>query len=1084
MTRKKPSRILLPRNVARQAQARQVAATKLIAKKQLEQAAKKTKTLGPRSVAASPRSVVSPGSRTSVATSPASNTTTNDEDYETNTGTPRSSHSSRSTPRSSSSSSRSTPRSIHSSPRTVYYTPSSRTPLSPIPESNVPLDIVNTFHLVLDGKKYDARTLAKSFKNAARSRAKTKNPKIIWENFGRVPHTSRRLTRQEGQAILEMTGRTSDGNTIRVVRKRLGELKPKYTMSKPAKNKFDTAETSANIKNMICQGKPFDLSNPPPCFVDDLKKTVDEEFVRKKAIANAGDTVCGKPALSPHQRVVFDIARSLFYNGMEKMSGHRGLICYHSVGSGKTALALCILIAAMTSGKQYKVVIVTTPSNKQNNSIPEYASNLYTFFPQYLKLFGLTPPRDSADVKGWSKRDDVVKAIEKHLHIESFTATTWRSGGFKPNTVLIMDESQNLIVQNGKLQQYTEQAKEFRTELLKAQTMKNTYVFALSATPSAGSIGGFVTTANIVRPLGRPLFTENDPPSAYKGIVSYVELREDRSMFGQLGTWTGSKIVPLQGPFHSRVQNQYFEMGNKYYMAFLKKLSDESNTVFDPQKPDDFFKILTKRASILTATECTPYIKIQEAIQAKRGVTVGNSKFLLSNKLMAALKNITTMPGKQFIFAANDAIAKAIEGGLQQIYGYKRVTIKEIDAEIKGDLKDDWVPKLIKAGAKDPKRYMAYGTGVRYSPNETLEPKHIWGMKQLMSHDANLHGEYCKIMVATGNNYEGLDIKAWRGVHIVQQLVTKDRDEQALGRALRACGHSKLPPSERTAVIIRYFSTPPKNFDPEAAAAGLKGKAADTDFVQDAIQELKEMSKGSMSPNVMVFSDAVARQEKLSQFERCIRQQAIDCPFLRSGLEYDHPCGGECKVSSSTPRPSLPTLQDIKAAGILGGKMKKPVTSKRSPSSSKRSPSSSKRSPSSRRSPKQTTWTTLFGGAAPRKRSPTTKIPARYLQPTPLFTSPLVTKQSPVVTRQSPVITRQSPVITRQSPSSSRSSVSWSPSMTMSSLRQTPASWTKSSPISMKTTSKIPQVSNNAYSKRLQKYFVTNNKKRSWWPFR
>ena len=965
-----------------------------------------------------------------------------------------------------------TPRTLVTTPRTSVTTP--RT-LVTTPRTSVtsPLQLKGRFGIILDKKEYDARVLAKAMKNAARTRTQTKNPTISPENFIKVPHTNRHLTKQEGHAILEMTGRSSGGDTVRKIRKHLGQAKPKYTASKPKINRFDPAVVAGQSKEpLICGGKPFDLANPPPCFLEDVKLKVDEEFARKKALALAGDTVCGKEnpdgsmSLSPHQRVIFDIARVLFANGMEKMNGSRGLMCYHSVGSGKTVLALCILIAAMISGKPYKVILVTTPSNKRNNSHADYAYNLYTYFPQYLKLFGLDPPKDRASAKAWSKKagDNVAKKMQ----IQSYTATTWWSGGFKPNTVLIMDESQNLIVPAGEVKAFSAQAMDLRKELLKPETMKNTYVFPLSATPSAGSIAGFVTSANFVRPLGRPPFTEADPPSAYKGIVSYVELREDKSMFGQLGQWTGSKITPLTGPFHSRVQNQYFEMGNKYFLAFLKKVSDETGTEFDNEKPDEYLKILTQRSTVLSATECRSYINMAEAKKAKRAVTVGTSEYLLSNKLVAALKNITTMPGKQYIFAANPTIAKAVESGLQQIYGYSRVSTKQLDAEVKGkELPKDWEPKLFKSG-KNPMRYMAYGTGIRYNPTETYEEKHIWGMKQLMSHPGNLHGEYCKIMVATQGNFEGLDIPAWRGVHIVQPLVTKDRDEQALGRALRACGHSKLPPNERTAVIIRYFSTVPKNFDPEGAASEAKGKAANIDFVEDALEELQKLGHGrTTSPNAMVFGNAIARQQKLTHFERCIRQHAIDCPLLKQGLEYDHPCGGECQKNTDSFAPSIPTGGLLAKLGF-GAKPKSPLhkSHHHSPKSHHKSHHKSPKSPSPKIHP---SWHSVLD-----------KIPEKSLKTPTTPTSSLRTPTTPKTSK-----TPMTPTSSLRTPKTSKTPKTPTSSLiTPNSFGTYTNSRTPTTPVTNSRKPYIPKISNGNYAKYVQKYFVDDKKKKKWfWPF-
>ena len=663
----------------------------------------------------------------------------------------------------------------------------------------------------------------------------------------------------------------------------------------PHKNAFDkaTADTSVKMPPMLCDGAPFNLAAPPQCAVDGLKRLVDPMFAERKALAASGGTVCGHPKLGPHQAAVFEVVRVMLKNGMDANKGQRGLVCWHSVGSGKTVLALCILIAAITSGTKYKVTVVTTPTNKTNNDHSVYADNLRTYFPQYLGLFGLSfDPKRDTDTRAWAKAAGAQQSFTKHLHLDSYTAETWWRT-IPENSVLIMDECQNLIVQKGSASSapLREKAAKLLAHLSSPAVMKKVYMFPLSATPSAGSVENFAKIANLARPLGRPAFTPNDPPEAYRGLVSYVELREDRSMFGELqGT----------GSFHQRVQNRFFEMGPKYFAAFLKQVQKEANLEYDKEKPEDFMKMLVQKGTILAASDVTGIMDIEEAKKARRVVRIGfgegrGSDVILSSKIAEVLKNITSMPGKQYVFAANVNIAKALEAGLQQLYGYQRVGLKDIPKEPRRGA--GGVKTVIPLFAKPPaKRYVFYGTGQRGdgskgNPREKFETKHVWGSKTIMKSDQNLDGSYCRVMIASGQNFEGLDVNAWRGVHIVQPLSSKDDDEQAIGRALRACGHSKLPPKDRNAVVIRYFSVMPSKFN--ASQVQIKG---DTSFIDEALETLREvgLKKGRTSPNTIVFEDAILRQRKLTHFESCLKQQAVDCTLFKAGLSYDHQCGGTC----------------------------------------------------------------------------------------------------------------------------------------------------------------------------------------------
>ena len=652
------------------------------------------------------------------------------------------------------------------------------------------------------------------------------------------------------------------------------------------------------VPPLVNGGRPFDLRAPPEQYYADLRAIVGPMFAEREKVRAGGGTVCGQHALSPHQVIVFETVRAMFTHGMANMGGCRGLLCWHGTGSGKTALAAAIFIAAKlaekATGVAYNVRIVTTRDNKNNNSPAEYAQNILRYFPQYLGLLKLAPPAKGQAMAEWVAA--AAPVVQAALPCYTTTTNTYHTAEVKAHEVVIIDEFQNLIEPRKADMPYKANAEAIQKKLLANES--KIFVFPLTATPSAGKIENFAKMANFIRPLGAPVFTPATPPHAYKGLISYVETREDRTMFGEL---VGDK----DKTFHERVKNEQVPMNSRYCFAFLQSFS-EADVEPTTGAADLYMKKLTEKATILAVGDAKKAGIDMAAWEAEKRIvriTATNRQVVLSNKMMAVIKNIVSLPGKQFVFAANPTISKCIEAALLQHHGFARVSTRDIPTKGSGKMPYG-MDNGNGAGQKAP-RYMCYGTGKRDGfasahgrvPVDTFDKGHLRGMREIMKHKANLNGDYCKIMVAMGSNFEGLNIPAWRGVHIVQPLATKDSDEQAIGRALRACGHADLPAAERNAYVVRYFSTIPQNFDPEAIARELKGAKA-ASAVSKCDENLAALRgaglyKNRTSPNVIVFADAQMKQKKLDDFEACIQQYAIDCPLLRDALRYTHPCGGE-----------------------------------------------------------------------------------------------------------------------------------------------------------------------------------------------
>jgi hypothetical protein len=138
--------------------------------------------------------------------------------------------------------------------------------------------------------------------------------------------------------------------------------------------------------------------------------------------------------------------------------------------------------------------------------------------------------------------------------------------------------------------------------------------------------------------------------------------------------------------------------------------------------------------------------------------------------------------------------------------------------------------------------------------------------KRFFKSKKNSKGEYIKVVV--GTLYEGLDLSYLQAVHIVTPLATMLQDDQAVGRALRMCGHEQ---NRKDVYVYRYFSTPPDTMgDVFNKLTPAKKKS-----ILAAMDRLKEFNLQGV--DVHVYKDALRRGTPMQQFLKCVQGQSIEC---------------------------------------------------------------------------------------------------------------------------------------------------------------------------------------------------------------
>ena len=736
----------------------------------------------------------------------------------------------------------------------------------------------------------------------------------------------------------------------------------------------------------VCVGEKLVLSDPNSCYVrgmeSRLKATYDEVAKYRGTSGNNPFCDVSNPKPQTHQQAIFELARTMATRTPEELSGSRGLLCWHSTGSGKTVTSLGIVLAFWDSPRN--IVLATTPDNAGDNNLSKYSANLFKMFPDYVgKVFPNAPPglkapwtpEKTAALDAWCKDPNNIKPMTNRVRTYTFTTLASslclpkegalgqtnpigptllmgkyggkcgeatsnqpKGAGGKIGSVLIMDEVQSLFTPDPK---FARAAKFLAKELVQEKYRKHMFVFALTATPG-NNVDNMLDVLNFVRPLGVPVLTANDiksNPAKFRGLVSYADIRGDTSRYGI-----------------KTVKNIYVPMSDKYYVGFLRaigKLTADNLNYSKAERASKELGFLSKQKAAgnsLAKTSLTGLYteaELKEFTTAKgsggviRAVDIGRGQLrLLSDKLRAALSNAMSMPGKQYLYISDGTTNKVVIAMLGKM-GYAAITSKDY---VKQGKKYVEGPRL---ATKAP-RFIMYRTGAVTAASgakETLDENILKAYSGTFGARKNDDGGYAKIIIASGTFYQGFDTRALQGVHLIDPLFNVAADKQAVGRGLRLCGHSGAPSNKVT--VYRYFSVPPPKFDIQTVANGMKGAASKRLMELDTLaQEVSRLSSPAntknvegvngpvpMGVNTFIFKDAIRRNAPVDFFERLLKAQAVDCKLFKPIFHANEPfqCGvvpsGSLEIPPFSPAKIISNAKQAAKANVQN--IKKPLSNYR-----------------------------------------------------------------------------------------------------------------------------------------------------------
>lgn len=507
---------------------------------------------------------------------------------------------------------------------------------------------------------------------------------------------------------------------------------------------------------------------------------------------------------------------------------YKGILVFHQIGSGKT----CTSIQIAEAWKKYRRILVVVPASLIGNYRNELRSACAG--DNYLKssereLLKQYHPMSDEYKNIIAKSDERIDEVYRIYSYNKFIENAEDGNINLRNSVLIIDEIQNLISEKGKYYQVL-------SNLIDNAPLELRLIL-LSATPMFDKPNEIALTLNLLRlPTNLPTGNEFD-----QMFIDETKLRNGELMItsknldifkrltkGCVSYFRGAD--PISFP-ELKLKYVKCQMSNFQYRAYatvmkeedrgdkFKKYASGVRLVRDGdimQLPNNFF-IGTRMVSNIAF----PNNNVgEDGLESLTERKIINRLEKYSIKFYKILKKIEKCHGKVFVYSGFRGY-----GGLESfikvldIFGYKNY-------EQYGDGRN---------------RY-----GIFSGEENSLEKERI---KDVFNRENNIYGDKLKILLLSPAAREGLSLYNVRQLHILEPYWNFSRISQILGRAVRYCSHKALPEEQRVVHAYIYMAV----------------HENERETVDQYIAKL-----------------AFKKSKIIQEFENALKENAVDCELFKN----------------------------------------------------------------------------------------------------------------------------------------------------------------------------------------------------------
>lgn len=540
---------------------------------------------------------------------------------------------------------------------------------------------------------------------------------------------------------------------------------------------------------------------------------------------------------------------------------NRGLLAWHSTGSGKTYTASGVIDAFWKSKRD--IIFATSIDALASNGIEKFCNGVYNLFPDFKKepFLGRTKEESLAKIQAaflsrnirflsfakfsnrlkktidsgilkskggnalpkvltkrkQTRKKVVAKAPPKEaIKKEKNTKTAPPKQNKKVasitlpkedfidlnNTILIIDEVHNLF---RPLPTQKKQHEYLKQKLIDPTKFPGLKIVILTATPG-DNLTDVLMLLNMIRDPTHPVIQAPDisnPASVTKfksdirGLISYFDMSGDLTQFPSV-----KELDHILAP----MGNAQFQ---KYVEEYKRTIKDKKVTSYSGLAKDNQLAKYWGPAR--------KYSNMLYTYDKKTSVGEFSSKLPL---LLSTIASYTLE--KHYVYSAFYSnfgqgwssqgiltIAKFLEKELH----YEQLKLTDCSKYVVCKDKQCTVVRL----PEKKKRYILLTSKEMGASSDSAgkqnkkADENVKKLLEIYNHPENRYGEYIHVMLASNAFNEGLDLKAVRHIHFFEPLVTMASDKQTLGRAARLCSHGDLNKStgEWNVNIHRYMSDYP-----------------------------------------------------------------------------------------------------------------------------------------------------------------------------------------------------------------------------------------------------------------------------------
>jgi len=568
----------------------------------------------------------------------------------------------------------------------------------------------------------------------------------------------------------------------------------------------------------------------------------------KPRLNKKGKPIRDVPKLSLHQAVVNTVMKVLAHN---PSNTNRGLLAWHSTGSGKTLTATAVMDAFWETDRN--IIYVSSVEGKAANPPETFYTNARKYLNRFKsRKFAARDPSISVQLVGEAFRKRGVKfmtfaqlahylLISKPLKSVQDSNKKHEHKNFLDNSILIIDEVHNIFKPLPTQKSECDALRKFLMDSNNPYT-KNMKIVVLTATPGENP-NDLLDLLNMVKDQTAPTIALPDMNNmeslekfkqSVRGLVSFFDMSGDMTKFPRV-IHNPDIIAPMSIAQYKEYVKAYKRASNNTRQNNLDKLQSLN-------KAKKYMEYARKYSNMLYTVE--QKMNVNE----------------FSSKMAELIQRIQEYPTeKHYIYSSfytkhgfgGQGII-AIANTLKDRLGYKELKPKDVTREILSDA------NLL----EDDRRFVLATTPslTKDSPNTG---KNLKKLVTVFNSKENIRANKIQLFLASQGFNEGVDLRGVRHIHIFDPLISIASEKQTIGRAARLCSHSdlSLQDGEWTVKVHRYYSDKPLDLNLNNTDSIKKSLADINNSITNELTKLQSY-KGIRSTDAKAARDAIKNTVK------------------------------------------------------------------------------------------------------------------------------------------------------------------------------------------------------------------------------